>query len=62
MLSLNQQNINVKNDELVADLKDNYKKKKKFKITSLIDNHKKYYNEQNKNQLLLSEILMKKKS
>ncbi len=57
----NQQNADVKNDELVADLKRHHKKQKKFKklasanwpITKIITN------EQNKNQLLLSKISMK---
>ncbi len=42
MPAQNQQNADAKNDELVADLKGNYKKeKKKFKITLLIDQSQK---------------------
>lgn len=60
-----QQNAYVKNDELVADLKRQLQKREEEiqKLHQLIDQSQKLLlNEQNKNQLLLSENIDEKKS
>lgn len=60
-----QQNADVKNDELVADLKRQLQKREEEiqKLHQLIDQSQKLLlNEQNKNQLLLSENIDEKKS
>ena len=57
MPAQNQQNADVKNDELVADLKRQLQKREEEiqKLHQLIDQSQKLLlNEQNKNQLLLS--------
>ena len=65
MPAQNQQNADVKNDELVADLKRQLQKREEEiqKLHQLIDQSQKLLlNEQNKNQLLLSENIDEKKS
>ena len=60
-----QQNAGTKNDELVADLKRQLQKREEEiqKLHQLIDQSQKLLlNEQNKNQLLLSENIDEKKS
>lgn len=59
-----QQNADVKNDELVADLKRQLQKREEEiqKLHQLIDQSQKLLlNEQNKNQLLLPEKIEQKK-
>lgn len=63
MPAQNQQNADVKNDELVADLKRQLQKREEEiqKLHQLIDQSQKLLlNEQNKNQLLLSENIDEK--
>ena len=65
MPAQNQQNADVKSDELVADLKRQLQKREEEiqKLHQLIDQSQKLLlNEQNKNQLLLSENIDEKKS
>lgn len=65
MPTQSQLNADVKNDELVADLKRQLKKREEEiqKLHQLIDQSQKLLlNEQNKNQLLLSENIDEKKS
>ena len=65
MLAQFQQNVGTKNDELVADLKRQLEKREEEiqKLYQLIDQSQKLLlNEQNKNQLLLSENIDEKKS
>jgi len=65
MPAQNQQNAGAKNDELVSDLKRQLQKREEEiqKLHQLIDQSQKLLlNEQNKNQLLLSENIDEKKS